>query len=275
MSAIEHWGERLRAWAIPEEILAAAAESPYGFPAELFQVRAERAVADERSPSTRRALEALPEGGVVLDVGVGGGAASFPLAARASMITGVDPSREALDSFREAARRRGVRTQELLGNWPEVAPLAPPADVVVCHHVLYNVQDLRPFATALTERGRSRVVVEITDRHPLSWMNPLWERFHGVARPDGPTVGDAIAALRELRLDVGREDRTVSAGRSGFERKQDAIALVRRRLCLPSDRDAEIEAALADSLAEDDGVWQAGPPEHVLVTLWWPGTARD
>ena len=35
------------------------------------------------TPTTRRALEALPEGGSVLDVGVGGGATSLPLAGRA------------------------------------------------------------------------------------------------------------------------------------------------------------------------------------------------
>lgn len=102
----------------------------------------------------------------MLDVGVGGGAASLPLADRASLIVGVDQSEGMLDEFRGAAQARGVRAEALRGNWPEIAPLAPKVDVVVCHHVLYNVPRLGPFAQALNEHARRRVVIEITGRHP-------------------------------------------------------------------------------------------------------------
>ncbi|MGZ8611251.1 MAG: hypothetical protein ACXWX0_03130, partial [Actinomycetota bacterium] len=59
----------------------------------------------------------------------------------------------------------------------------------------------------------------------------------------------------------------------GFERREDAIALVRRRLCLPSDRDRDIADALGEHLVERDGRWSAGPSNQTITTMWWNGTS--
>ena len=72
-TALERWRRALEARAIPDTILAAAPESPWGFPAEAFRRRAEAASDAAPTPTTSCALEALPDGGTVLDVGVGGG----------------------------------------------------------------------------------------------------------------------------------------------------------------------------------------------------------
>lgn len=269
MRAVARWRQDLLAWGIPEEILTSAPESPYGFPTELFRHRAEAALEAEPSPSARRALEAFPEGGTVLDVGVGGGAASLPLAARASLIVGVDGSDSMLEAFSDAGGAAGVQTRGVTGMWPDVAAEVPPADVVVCNHVLYNVQDLAPFVAALDDHARRRVVVEITDRHPWSWMNDLWRTFHGLPRPDRPTADDALEALGELGIRAEIEPFVAAAGRGGFERRGDAVALIRRRLCLPADRDPEVAGALGERLVERGGLWSAGPTEQPLVTLWW------
>lgn len=266
MTALERWERELPSWGIPEPILSAAPESPWGFPVELFRTGVGP---EETGPSTSRAREAMPDRGTVLDVGVGGGAASLPLADVASLIVGVDQSQGMLDEFGSAARRRRVATQVLQGTWPEVAPLAPIADVVLCHHVFYNVANLGPFARALDEHARQRVVVELTDRHPWSWMNDHWMRFHGLERPDGPTAEDAEAALRELGFEVRREDRVPAPRGSGFERREDAVALIRRRLCLGPDRDDEVAEAIGDRLVERDGLWSAGPKDQAIVTFWW------
>src|SRR5260370_12836119 len=61
ISAAEQWTQALAAWAIPPEILAAAPESPWGFPTEGFARRADTGPAKQR-PSTERALWALPAG---------------------------------------------------------------------------------------------------------------------------------------------------------------------------------------------------------------------
>ena len=269
MDAAEHWRSQLLAWAIPEDIMAAAPESPWGFPPKLFAQRASSAVQRGLSPANRRALEALPPGGTVLDVGVGGGAASLPLAGKAGSIVGVDSSEDMLAKFKEAAAKAGVPATTVLGMWPQVVPQVQTADVVLCHHVLYNVPDIVPFLTALTEKARHRVVVELTPEHPLAWMSDLWMRFHRLERPTGPTYADAARVISELGYDVSVEVASGPPVMSGFSRREDAIALVRKRLCLRPERDPQLAEALGSRLRKHDGLWSASPPQHEIATLWW------
>ena len=122
----------------------------------LFRSRARRAGSGPPTPSNLEAARHLPPGGVVLDVGAGGGAASLPLAGVAGRLVAVDESPEMVASFLAAAEAAGVPAEGVEGRWPEVAGRVGPADVVVCHHVLYNVADLAPFAAALTGHARRR-----------------------------------------------------------------------------------------------------------------------
>ncbi len=274
MNAAERWGAALAGWGIPDEILALAPESPWTFPPELFRSRAERATTGEPSPTVVRAAEALPERGTILDVGVGAGAASRPLWPRASRVAGVDSSEAMLEEFRQAAAAAGVDAVPVLGRWPDVAAEVDAADVVVCAHVLYNVQDLEPFVRALHEHAGHRVVIEITSAHPLAWMSDLWLRFHGLERPTEPTADVAEEAIRGSGFDVRREDVERPPRQGGFERREDAVGLIRRRLCLTADRDDEIAEALGDRLAQHEGLWSAGPEAQRLVTLWWDRAGR-
>jgi SAM-dependent methyltransferase len=270
--ALARWREQLDGWAIPEEILAAAPESPWGFPVGLFRARARRAGSGPPTPSNREAARHLPPGGSVLDVGAGGGAASLPLAGTAGRLVGVDESPGMVASFLAAAEAAGVPAEGVEGRWPEVAGRVGPADVVVCHHVLYNVPDLAPFADALTGHARRRVVAELTERHPLVGLGPLWRRFWGLERPTGPGADDAVAALAALGLEVDRLD-WENQDRFGFDDFDELVAFTRRRLCLPAGRDPEVaQALLEQGTRQVDGVWVSGQPRRV-TTLSWPGSA--
>jgi SAM-dependent methyltransferase len=270
--ALERWREQLDGWAIPTEILAAAPESPWQFPVGLFRSRARRAGSRPVTPSNREAARFLLPGGSVLDVGAGGGAASLPLAGVAGRLVGVDESADMVAAFLAAAEAAGVPAEGVQGRWPEVAARVAPADVVVCHHVLYNVADLAPFADALTGHARRRVVVELTERHPLVGLGPLWRRFHGLERPAGPGADDAVAALEALGPEVARQD-WESRDRFGFDDFDELVAFTRRRLCLPARRDPEVAAALLEEgTRRVGGVWVSGQPRRV-TTLSWPGSA--
>jgi len=270
--ALQRWREQLDGWAIPSEILAAAPESPWGYPVGLFRSRARRAGSRPATPSNLEAARSMPQGGSVLDVGAGAGAASLPLAGLAGRLVAVDESPAMVASFLAAAEAAGVPAEAVEGRWPEVAGRVGPADVVVCHHVLYNVADLAPFALALTGHARRRVVAELTDRHPLAGLRPLWRRFHDLDRPTGPGADDAVAALGAAGLEVDRQD-WEQPDRFGFDDFDELVAFTRRRLCLPAARDPEVaEALLADGTRQVDGVWVSGQPRRV-TTLSWPGTA--
>ncbi|HEX6261455.1 MAG TPA: class I SAM-dependent methyltransferase [Actinomycetota bacterium] len=269
MGALERWREALASWAIPDEILAKAPEPPWGFRPEIFADRARRAPEEPETPSRRRAGAALRGGGTVLDVGAGAGAASLPLAPPADAIVAVDPSRELLTAFEELAVEREVTLTTIERSWPEAAGESPVCDVVVCHHVLYNVPDLGPFVRALTDHARRLVVVELTAQHPVSWMADLWRRFHDLERPTEPTADVAVAALREAGIDTGREDHLVPREGGGFPDREAAVAQARRMLCLTPDRDPEVAEALGDRLREGPTGWGIGPPAARVVTLWW------
>jgi SAM-dependent methyltransferase len=260
--AAAEWSAALAALAIPDHILESAPESPYGFPTRLFERVARHTLEQPATPSRERAREALDGGGMVLDVGVGGGAASLPLAPPATSITGVDQSARMLEMFARTATERGLRHREVEGSWPEVAASVDDADVVVCHHVFYNAPELEGFARALTHKARRRVVVELTARHPMCELNDLWRHFHGLDRPEGPDAKAAIAVLREM----GIEPATARWQRPSLWRDHapERVAFVRKRLCLGPDRDVEIAELL--------GARDASPNE--LVTLWWEGLAQ-
>jgi SAM-dependent methyltransferase len=271
-SALDRWKQELEDWAIPEEIMARAPESPWGFPVGMFRAKADQARSAEPNPSALQALRFLGDGGTVLDVGAGGGAASLPLAGVARRIVAVDESQGMTEAFLEAAAKAGVEADAVLGRWPDVAGRVDAADVVVCNDVLYNVQNLGPFALALSDHARRGVVVQITREHPLAPMRPLWRRFHDLDRPRGPTADDAVAVLAALGIEAHRRDWTTASAGS-FERSEDLVAFLRRRLCLPADRDPEIAKALEPIAVREAAGWRLGPLHRAVVTLSWPGTA--
>jgi SAM-dependent methyltransferase len=269
-TAAGRWQEDLASWAIPDEILERAPESPWHFPVKLFASRADAVRVTEPTISNRRALEALPEGGSVLDVGCGAGAASLALLPHPSKLIGVDTSSEMLEAFLERARAAGSDADAIEGAWPDVAARTPPADVVACHHVFFNAPDLAAFALRLTDHARHRVVAEMTVDHPLSNLNPLWLHFHGLVRPTRPTADDAVAVLEEAGLSPQREDWDAPRP-GGFDTRAELVAMVRRLLCLPAERDPEIDAALGDRPVDRDGRWAF--PDRPVATLWWEGSA--
>jgi len=91
--------------------------------------------------------------------------------------------------------------------------------------------------------------------------------FHGIEWPQKPTADDAEAALAEMGLPVGRIDHE-STRRSGATSREAVVANVRRRLCLPPERDPEIIEVLGDRLSEHKR-GTAGPSAQTLTTLWW------
>jgi SAM-dependent methyltransferase len=254
---LDRWRADLASWAIPDEILAQAPESPWIHPVSMFTVDDE--IPDSRSHEVARA--ALPDGGSVLDVGSGGGRASVALVPPAAALVAVDHQQGMLDAFADAATRRGVHARGFLGDWPDVADEVPECDVVVCHHVAYNVADIGPFLRALDAHARHRVVLELPLHHPLSHLNPLWKQFWHLDRPTGPTAHDLYAIARALGFNAHLEEwDDESWGRRVDLPEAERVRFARIRLCLSEDRDAELAAAL---------IAQADAEPRAVATVWW------
>ena len=253
MSAARRWEAALAAWAWPEEIREAAPADPWRLDPSELASRGDRD-SDHDSPADVAALEALPRGGSVLDVGCGTGGTSSSLRARAGLVTGVDPRQEMLERFaaatgaqpgllqRLAGGAPDVRTVE--GRWPDVAPDVAPADVVLAGNVLYDVTEgVAAFVDALHDHARQRVVVTLTARHPLHWVNPYAEAVHGIRRPAEPTAGVAADVVRE----VTGVTPTHLAWTERLSPPEDPAALedlVARRACVRPEQRDELRAVL-------------------------------
>jgi SAM-dependent methyltransferase len=258
--AVEQWARDLEGWGVPAEILAQAPESPWFHEVERFSMATP---VDRDGLSHRWAREVLPPaGGTVLDVGCGGGRSTIPLIPPATEVVGVDSSGAMLDAYVAAMERAGVARRTVHGEWPLVAPYTPVADVVVCHHVVFNVVDIAPFLLELTTHARLAVVLEVPVRHPMSAWAEAWQHFWNVNRPDGPSLEAFVEVTRELGFDP--EFETFRRATDPFVVDDASVAIARRRLCLSPERDGELEDWL-----------HRNPPTFVdrFAAVRWPGEA--
>jgi len=269
---LSRWREDLAAWAIPDHIMTAVTESPWVLPTSVFARRADKYTASPQGESFERAWAALDPPGSVLDIGAGAGAASLPLAARITELNAVDTSQEMLDLLADRAAASHVPVRTVRGSWPECASQVPAADLVTCHHVLYNVADIEPFVDALSEHARRLVIVEVAVTHPLSSLNDLWFRFHGLRRPARPTCDDVLGILNAMGLQVGSR-RWRRAGGPDYASMAELVDVTRRRLCLPPQRAAEVAEALVEAGIDPAKPGDLGSSGRDVLTIWWNGTA--
>jgi SAM-dependent methyltransferase len=253
-TAAERWKSDLALWAIPKEILDQAVEKPWIHPPALFEIP--DVIKD--SLSHQRSREAMPVGGSVLDIGCGGGIASYAITPPASHVIGVDEQQAMLDLYRANAEKFSVTSETVLGQWPAVSDVTPVADVVTVFHVAYNVGEIVPFLAALNSHARKRVVIEVPIVHPMSNMNEGWKHFWDLVRPTVPAASDLISVLDEMGIKATIEyfeseillDKKVE-GANGF---------IRRRLCLPEERQGEVDAFIAENPM---------PERRKLAVIWW------
>ena len=252
-AAATRWRELLQNRGIPAEIRAAAPTDPSRHDPARFLP----AATPEDTPSRRAALQLLgPDGGTVLDVGCGAGAAGLALVPKVSHLTGVDSAEDMLRAFEQVCEQRGLAHRSVHGPWPQVAAQAGVADVVVSHHVGYNTLELGPFVAALGVAAHRGVVVELHAVHPGAWLDPLWAQFHGLRRPPPATADDVLAVIAEvgIRPEVQRWTRPAQPRSPEAE-----LDFSMRRLCLPDERRDEVAEAVA----------RLGPRHRDLVTIFW------
>jgi SAM-dependent methyltransferase len=253
-TAVSKWREDLASWAIPREILDGAETKPWIHPPAVFQIP--NVIPD--SPSLQRIREGLTDGGSILDVGCGGGIASFGGTPPATHVIGLDQQQEMLDLYSQNAKKFNVSSETFLGDWPDVAGQVPSADVVVAFHVVYNVGDIKPFIEALDSHAKKRVVLELPTAHPMTAMASGWKHFWNLVRPTKPTAEDLMMVISEMGINANIEyftgsillDKVISE----FEKP------LRIRLCLPESREEEVKAYFTQNPL---------PTTRDLAVIWW------
>jgi SAM-dependent methyltransferase len=260
----------LEGWAIPQKLIDAVGVDPERWQPEFWERMRRFEESRVGVTATFEIVEALSEGGSVLDVGAGGGRLAIPLATNGHRVTAVERDPEAARSLALDADRAGVTVTQLVGTWPIVAGNTGIHDVVLCTQVVYEVPALGGFLEAMHDRARRGVVVEMTPRHPWTPLSRYFRALHGLDRPSRPTVDDFVAVVREV---TGREPHlqhwSAPTGLRFFD-LQELLAFYRRRLLVPPPRSMEAAALLQPDIKRtDDGSLVLGPVERDIVTVWW------
>ena len=140
-----------------------------------------RAVVDVRGPLD------------VLDVGAGTGGFAVPLAVLGHQVTVVDPSPDALAALQRRAGEAGVVVRAVQGDAAALLDVVPPgsADLVLCHGVLEQVDDLGPAVAALVAvlRPGGTLSLLVASRNAVVLARAVAGRFdearHALDDPDG------------------------------------------------------------------------------------------
>ena len=251
MTAIQRWTEMIRAEHAQSDRMRKH-EPP---PADSWTNLAQQFRADPRrtdDPLVDHLRQQVTEEQVILDVGAGGGRMALPLALSAKKVIAVEPSPSMCRVLREAVAEFDVMNVEVMeSGWLDAQ--VPQADVALCCHVLYTIQDIEPFVRKLEEHA-SRVLVVMFQSPPQSQIYPLWEPVHGEPRLPLPSVPEFLEVLDQLGIEP--EVAVVNTERNrGYDSRETAKEQIARRLYVtPGSAEMErLEALLPQVLEEKDG----------------------
>jgi SAM-dependent methyltransferase len=231
---------------------------------------------DGKDGSVDALLDLVGPDDAVLDVGAGGGRISLPLTRKCRWVVAVEPSESMRERLLEAASEWRPRKLSIVAESWEHADVEA-ADVVICSHVLYTVQDPVNFVRKLEAKARRLVAVVMFERSAASSYFPLWPMVHGEERLTLPCLPEFEALLIEMGIAYsGKKLPPREPG--GFADAGQAVAESMARLFVApgTPKAAKLEKAVRESLVPHDGgvrfKW-AAPQQPSLIT-WTPAAVE-
>jgi SAM-dependent methyltransferase len=128
----------------------------------------------------------------LIDVGAGSGRHAFPLAERLEWVTAVEPS----EGMRALIPPRDNMTV-VASTWEDAA--VAPADLVICCHVMYGVEDPVPFIAKMERSARERIFIMLRESQMVHPATVVRDRMLG---KQGGVMGVGFARPGTLRGDV-------------------------------------------------------------------------
>ncbi len=258
---------------------AAASMSPPAFwdeRAEGFR-RAVQRRATQADPVFDLVASNVDEEMTVLDVGAGVGRHALPLSWRVKHVTAVEPAHGMRELLLADAEAQHVANLTVVGATWEAAE-APPADVVLCSHVVYNVPDIGLFVDKLAgHTGRACFIVMRTGQRDRV-LRPLFQQVHGEELVPEPTLIDLYNVVHQ-RLGIAANVQAVAFRRGtmplgAYESLDEGVASLRQSLYVAegSAGEAQLRAFLQQHLMSEDGRLVLASPAIGAGILWWDAT---
>lgn len=163
---------------------------------------------DRRAPTFARSTRARADGFLdviapylaprktLIDVGAGAGRHALPLAERLEWVTAVEPS----EGMRAQIPPRDNITV-VASTWEDAA--VAPAELVICCHVMYGIEEPIPFITKMERSARERVFIMMREApmvHPAAIVR---ERTLGGEDPPVPRFSELFMLLLQIGIAPG------------------------------------------------------------------------
>ena len=160
---------------------------------------------DRRAPTFARSTRARADGFLdvmapylasrktLIDVGAGAGRHSLPLAERLEWVTAVEPS----EGMRAQMPPRDNITV-VASRWQDAA--VAPADLVICCHVMYGVEEPIPFITKMERSARERVFIMMREGPMVHPAAVVRERMLGGEEPPVPRFSELFMLLMQIGI---------------------------------------------------------------------------
>ncbi|MCC6625874.1 MAG: methyltransferase domain-containing protein [Chloroflexi bacterium] len=193
----------------------------------------------------------------IIDVGAGAGRYALPLAYLARQVIAVEPSPALRERLAARLSAESVTNVEIVPTDWEAADVAP-AEVVLCSHVVYAVEEIVPFVHKLDDLTRRTCLVALRiGQQPGAAA--LWAALYGVPRAPQPAFLDLYNVLASIGI-VG-EVQIIPSGGFRYADLDEATAEVRERMHLPPDNstDDALRARLREQLVRDASGWLTWP----------------
>ena len=208
----------------------------------------------------------------LLDVGGGAGRFALPLALRCQHVTVVEPSASMGESLRQLAAEADIPNVTVVAKRWEDTQLAP-ADIVLCAHVIYTIEDIQPFVAKLVQHARTRVLMPTYMRPPMSRFDPFWPWVYGEAKHQPPGAAEFMQALWEMDIYPHLEMFAPLPFRA-FRTWERALETLRQRLFVTPEtaQDARLQEAMQQLLIEtpDGYAIQGAQPGRLALISWEP-----
>ena len=269
MSAIKSWGEMVRVEHEQSDRMRGARPSDH-WTQYARQFKADPHRTDDVLVERLRAY--LRPEDMLMDVGAGGGRLALPLALTCRSVTAVEPSPSMCAVLRETGEEAGIAVEVVESDW--LNAVVEPADVALCSHVVYVIEDIGSFVGKLNQNTRRLVLMVVFQSAPQSQMYQLWEKVHGEPRHPLPSLPHFLPVLDELGIAYRVEELPPDPAR-GFDSEVEAREMIASRLYVSpgSEAAARLSAVLDDSLQlEDDGIWRirGSSPLQTCIVSWTP-----
>jgi hypothetical protein len=270
MSAVQRWKAMIRAEHAQSEKMRVPAPTGDHWQdyAQMFRTDPHRS----GDPLLDRLLEEVSPEDILIDVGAGGGRMALPLALHCRQVVAVEPSPSMARVLEQQAQEHGIGNIALVqASWEEAE--VEPADLTLCCHVLYTVQEIRPFLKRLESHSRKRVLIVLYDAPPQSQIYPLWQEIHGEERLPLPSLPELEEVLHELGIEAQIEMLFPQPPRC-FDSLEQVIDQLSRRLYLAegSLKKARLTSILPERLEVVDGTFYIRDAQLVRPALvsWQP-----